>query len=511
MGKLEITRLRSIALRVLLRGAGYVKHTDGPRRLILSMVALLAAGLLVYSQTKAFAWDEGFHLLTAQLIGRGQRPYLNFCFPQTPLNAYWNAGWMRIFGDTWRTAHAVAAIMTALAVLLIAHYLLRRFPVPLWRLPAAIAAVFVVGLNTMVFEFGTVGQAYGLCLFLIVAAFRMAVAAVERKTLLPAAAAGFLACAAANASLLTAPVAPLLLIWMAVYNRAGSRWVKLAAFVAAGAIPFLPLLWLFVQSPRQTIFNVIQYHLLYRQVHWESAIQHDIGVMISWIDSSQALLLPLLALTGLLFIAKRSKWELKQRAEFYLCAWLAVGVSVHIASAHPNFERYYLLTVPFFGILACAGLYAAGSRIVSPDRPFWPVAVLSLLVCLGLAKSLFETRDDFAWRNIEEISKKIDEVTPRNAVLLADELTYFVSRRAPPSGMELADSHKLTLPPAVMTEMHLVSSAELERRMKAGVYDTIETWEDSDTIAALGLRRLYAHNVEIHEANIFWGRTQPHP
>ena len=58
--------------------------------------------------------------MTAQSINRGKRPYLDFVFPQTPLNAYWNAAWMRLFGDTWHTPHGVAAVMTALAVLLTA-------------------------------------------------------------------------------------------------------------------------------------------------------------------------------------------------------------------------------------------------------------------------------------------------------------------------------------------------------------------------------------------------------
>ncbi len=58
---------------------------------------LLAAALLIYSQTYSFADDEGFHLLAAQLIGRGHRRYLDFFFPQTPLNAYWNAvGWVSL-------------------------------------------------------------------------------------------------------------------------------------------------------------------------------------------------------------------------------------------------------------------------------------------------------------------------------------------------------------------------------------------------------------------------------
>src|SRR5262249_54232569 len=105
-----------------------------PRLLLAWLVASISAALFAYSQTRAFAWDEGWHLLAAQLIGRGKRPYLDFVHSQTPLNAYWNAAWFRVFGDTWRTAHAVAAMMTTLGVLLMSRYLLRRFPVPEWRL-----------------------------------------------------------------------------------------------------------------------------------------------------------------------------------------------------------------------------------------------------------------------------------------------------------------------------------------------------------------------------------------
>ena len=59
--------------------------------------------ILVYSQTQSFAWDEGFHLLAAQLIDHGQLPYVDYCFPQTPLNAFWVAFWMHhIFGELAR-------------------------------------------------------------------------------------------------------------------------------------------------------------------------------------------------------------------------------------------------------------------------------------------------------------------------------------------------------------------------------------------------------------------------
>src|SRR5580692_4108665 len=142
------------------------------RRALCGVVAILAAGLLAYAVNFAFSWDEGFHLLTAQLIEAGKRPYVDFVFSQTPLNAYWNAAWMRIFGDSWRVAHAVAALGTAGAILLAADFVLVRFPVPSWRFAAALTTALILGLNELVIYWGTLGQAYGFCLLLIVVAFR---------------------------------------------------------------------------------------------------------------------------------------------------------------------------------------------------------------------------------------------------------------------------------------------------------------------------------------------------
>lgn len=475
-------------------------------RMVGGLVALVAAGLGIYSQTRAFAWDEGFHLVTAQSINRGKRPYLDFCFPQTPLNAYWNAGWMRVFGDTWRTSHGVAAAMTALAVLLTAGYLLRRFPEPGWRLGTAVAAVCTFGLNIMVVEFGALGQAYALCLFLIVAAFLFTVAAVHRARPWFSGAAGFLAGAAANASLLTAPVAPVLLVWTLVCNRAGSRWAKLGAFAAGGAVACAPLAWLFAQGPRQTIFNVVQYNLLYRQRQWEGALSHNAGEWFAWIGSPQALMLGMLALAGLWFVRKRSGWERAPRREFFLCFWLAVALMAHISTATPTFRRYYLLAVPFLAILACAGLYDVGSRLSSPDRPWGPVLTVSLLTGLCLAQALIEGRDDLSWYQVERVAAKVAQVTPAQAVLLADEPTYVVTRHTPPPGLELDDSHKLDFPPAVARDLRVIPQAELDRQVKAGVFDTIEISDDDTRIDKLGMRKMYTHAAEVEGYDIFWGR-----
>ena len=63
------------------------KQSRGPLIAASLAILLVTAGLLVYSQTLAFAWDEGYHLVAAFLIAHGKIPYIDFVFPQTPLNA----------------------------------------------------------------------------------------------------------------------------------------------------------------------------------------------------------------------------------------------------------------------------------------------------------------------------------------------------------------------------------------------------------------------------------------
>ncbi|MGI8960451.1 MAG: hypothetical protein ACR2IV_11945 [Bryobacteraceae bacterium] len=453
----------------------------------------------------AFSLDEGFHLLASQLINRGKSPYLDFCFPQPPLNAYWNAAWMRTFADSWRIPHILAALLVGGAVMLAAGFIFSHFPVPQWRLACALATAFMVAVSVPVVQFGTV-QAYGMCLFLMVAAFRVSVLTVDRKNFLVPLSAGLLAGGAAASSLLTAPLAPVLLVWMLVYNGIGSRFIKSVAFLLGMTIPFLPVLRLFIKAPRVVFFNLVEYQLLYRRVHWEGATPHDIDVLTSWINSSQALLIGGLAIIGLLFIRSARDWEPRLRAEFFLSGWLAFALTAYLASTHPTFERYFLLAVPFSAIPASVGLYALASHLGNRDRrPLWPTILLIAFFCLGLAKTLYDDRHSYKWRDYEKIAAKVEEVTPRNATLFADEVIYFLTRRPPPSGMEFSYSHKLELPPSFAASLHIISQRELDRSIKTGAFSTIATCADDDRIEQLGLERLYAHQAEVSDCSVFWG------
>ena len=367
-------------------------ETRGSSRLLVLRRAVCCTprSFLVYAETWAFTFDEGYHLLAAQLIAAGRTPYIDFCFPQTPLNAYWNAAWMRMLGWNWRVPHVLAALFTIGAVLLTADYVWRRFPVRGWRVAGAIAAALAIGLNGAVFEYGPV-QAYGICLFGLAAGFRLAVRAVDRDGWLRSAGGGLVrrrgrGVVAAFGGGRSGAVG-----LDGVLQPCGEPVEEVRGFRHRGSlVPFAPVFWLFARGPRQTWFNLFRYHVFFRRLYWPETTRHDLEILTSWIDNGQALLLGLLALGGLVYVVRQSGWPQALKAEFYLCGWLALALSAEVGRAHPTFARYFLLTVPFLAILAVAGLFAL-SRAFEADRPLWPVLVVAVLLALGVGQNAVRT------------------------------------------------------------------------------------------------------------------------
>lgn len=500
------SRLPSSALLNPVRGPAPALSFHLPLALLICALLVFAA-LLVYSQTLAFTGDEGFHLLAAQLIDKGKRPYIDFAFPQTPLNAYWNAFWMRLLGQTWRVPHAISTVLVIAAALLAAQYVWRRFPEShRWRTAAALAVFLIVATNVMVVEYGPLAQAYAPCLFLLVAAFRLAIAAVDRAGPLLAFAVGLCAGTAAGCSLLSAAAAPAYVVWMLVFNRAGNRWIKAFCALVGGLLPFAPVLLLWRQAPRPVIFNLFEYHLFFRTLYWPKTTDHDLDIVTSWIDSGQALLLGLLAVAGLLYVFYRSEWKPELRREYTFCAWLTLALSLEISTAHPTFARYYLLVVPFLGILASAGLYTVSERLYRPQAPYLPLILLVSLFGLGLTKSLIERASDIrVWPTLETLAKKVDEVVPRNAPIFADEQIYFLTRRTPPSGLEFSYSHKLKLDPKLSAQLHIVNQDQLNTMAATGKFEAAATCDD-EFLDAMHFDTIYSNKFETDDCYVYWGK-----
>jgi hypothetical protein len=495
--------------------AGESNTSRKPAWITAAAVVAIAAVMLTYARSFAFAWDEGYHLVAAWLIAHGRQPYIDFVFPQTPLNAYWNAILLRVFGMNWRVPHTAASLLTACSVAAIAAWVFRRSQTPpAWRAACAITAAVFTGFNTAIMDFHAL-QAYALCLVGGVSALFLTMSAVQRRGIIRPFAAGLGSGIAAASSLLTAPAGPILLIWMTVLNRAGNRAAKALAFVAGFAIPFLPLLRLFLESPHNVFFGVVQYQLLYRKVEWEGAAMHNIGEVLSWSDSSQAVLLVLLAAAGVLYAcrsharrseARPSDAPRQLKAELWLCALLAIAIGAWLLVARPTFTRYYLLTVPYLAILAARGLYEVSIRLAERPRPAVAAGILCFVLCWGLTDTIFGEREDLMWGDIEQAAAKVRAVTPPGASLLADEVVYFALNREPPSGMELQDSHKLTFDDAEAMRLHLVPHPKLDAMIKAGRFDTIEMC-DADEADRLDLDSLYSKNASAGSCKVFWSRV----
>jgi len=211
----------------------------------------------------------------------------------------------------------------------------------------------------------------------------------------------------------------------------------------------------------------------------------------------------------LLFVRFRSPWEPSRKREFYLCAWLAVAIFLHLSTARPTFARYYVFAVPFLGILAVAGVYAAGSSLYRPDRPWQPVVLLALLAAFGLTKALYDERDDMVWHDLEITAAKVREVTAPGQTLDADEAIYFLTGQPPPSGMEMRDSHKFRFPPDRDAFLHVIPQPELDRQVKAGKFDTLETCSGDEFIEEHAYAAEYAKSADAGECKVFWDKKRP--
>jgi hypothetical protein len=401
--------------------------------------ATLFSGLVVYSQTVAYFGNEPFHLLASQLINAGKKPYLDFFYQHTPLFIYLNAGWMRLFGETWRSAHVLSALLTGSCILVVAEYIYSRLNETRWRAAITAAGASLLGLSFYVVSYGTVGLPFGLCLLLMLVSFRLTVMAVCRRGMLCPFLAGLAAGAAAAASLLTAPVLLILIIWLARFDRTGEAPRKCFGLAGGAVLPFLPVLWLGVMAPQQVFFDIVEYHLFHRAGLKGSMILWNLREIFDFFGSIQGLSLTVLALTGLYSIARAP--EQPRRSEFYLCAWLGVALSVYLSIPRPTFSFYFVVVTPFLSILAALGIQVIGTHRWVSGRRALMIGALIVVYSIGFGWEVYKMRREIFFADhkaIEVIAREVNQVTPPNGWVFAFEQVYFEARRLPPPEMENA-------------------------------------------------------------------------
>jgi hypothetical protein len=362
-------------------------------------------------------------------------------------------------------------------------------------------------LNTVVIGFGTVSQAYGICLFLIAAAFRFITKAVAESRSSLFVLSGLCAGASAGCSLLTAPVLPILLAWAAWYSTDEWRFKNSTGFFVGTLIAFSPLICLASLAPYQMFFNTFEYHFFYRAVSNWQAYNINLNTLIGLFHSRQFLLLMIFAGVGL-FVLNRSQWDAGRKAEFYLCGWLAAGLGAFLSTVKITFHQYFVLSIPFLSILASVGIVAAGSWLRAPGRPVWLVLAVLAVFVAEFPFWLWQQHKRLHWSQLEAAAKVINDITPLDGLLWAHEAIYFAAQRTPPSGLEHADSLKLRLPPSESALLHVMSRADLNDLVAAGRFATIAScWATEEWIDAVGLRKVYNKRTTVDGCDVFWSRA----
>ena len=461
------------------------------------VLASLATALLCYSQAVAYFGNESFHLLASQLILAGKKPYVDFFYQHPPLFAYINAAWMRIFGENWRSAHVLSALLTSGCIVTVAGYVHARLGDSSLRTPITATVAALIGLNFYVVCYGNVALPFAICLLLTVAAFRLTTVAVRKNETMIPFIAGLAAGSAATSSLLTAPVLVILFVWLGINVQRSKRVRHCLSFAAGAMLPFLPLVLLGLKAPGPVFFDLVTYHLFYRAGSDGSMIRWNLREILDWFVSIQGFVLVGLALVGLAFVVKRRELSSERRQESYLCAVLLVVLMVYFATPRPTFSFYFVLVTPFVAILAANGLEFLGKSGWFRGRRVWVISVMVGVYFTGLGWQVNKMRREIFHadhRTIEEIASLINQVTPADGWVFAFEQVYFEAQRMPPPGMENGFN----------------PYSRGDEWLAANRFATVCVMANDPRVKSLNLFRRYANNKTLVSPNftvyLFWNR-----
>lgn len=469
--------------------------------------------LMVVSQTGIIVGDEGLYLLAAQLVNAGKTPYIDFFYQHTPLYLYVFALWMRLFGESWRSAHLLAAILMGISIILVGNMVVSRLRSLGGYQVFALTTVWFMGCGIITLLYGTMALPYSMAICLIVIAFLLTLKVVNHSCAGLPIVAGLCASAAAMSTLLAMPACIVLMLWMVRYSCPGVRLRRWLQFCSGAAIPLLLLLWLAIQGPRQVLFDLVEYQLFYRRTGagWTDiqTIRWDIKVLISWFQSTQAMILCLLSLLGMLFLGEFGGQNEYIRREFTLCGWLIFSLGLFASIAFPTFQQYYIFTVPFLSILASIGAYAISSRIL----PRFPKILLVLVfiviftfdsIYMAHQYSLFGKYMIGDWKKVEDIADAVSNVANRGRPVYASEAVYFAGQIMPEVGLENSFTALLPSNVANIPQLHIISQSKIDDLLRLGYYGVIVIDNDDERVFSLGLDRLYRFREELHGKLIFW-------
>ena len=230
------------------------------KRGILESLAFVFALAILLSQWP-LAFGDTYHLLAAQMVAAGRKPYLDFFVQQVPLYPLICGAWLRIFGSSWQAANLFSGLLICGSAAIVARIASRIYAGTEWGAKCSMIAVLLFGLNLLVAQSGDDAQPYALCMFFCLAAWLAALDArpTTRRIFMTGLAAG----AAVNTSLLAAPFFLILMVWCVVQAEGSpAPQIVVARLRSGGGVDSFGDIG--DASAEQAWFSIVKFQLFYR-------------------------------------------------------------------------------------------------------------------------------------------------------------------------------------------------------------------------------------------------------
>lgn len=456
------------------------------------------------------AFGDTYHVLAAQMVAAGRKPYLDFFVQQVPLYPLICGAWLCIFGTSWQAANLFSGLLICGSAAIIARIASRIYAESEWGAKGGIIAVLLFGLNLQVAQSGDDAQPYALCMFFCLSAWLAALDA--RPTTTRIFLAGLAAGAAVNTSLLAAPFFLILTGWFVVRTARRDRRRRLLWLACGAAVASIPLAYLAMLAPTQAWFGIVEFQLFHRTAgatQPKNIASHNLHEILDWVRSIQGAVLVLSSLAGFLFLFDRKPPGSVRRSVGY-AASIAVIWTLFLTSIRPTWHMYYVLVVPYVGLLAAAGLcqLSARARWSQWSSKILPGTILlySLGLAIPLLAGLISGRPG-RWARPEEAARIVNmETGPNEPVYSDDESIYVAARRLPPRGLENSFGAVVQLPAGEYERAGLVPPERNEDQLRAGNFAAVVLTKANDDarIQAVRSSRLYSQSVETKNYVIFW-------
>lgn len=420
-------------------------HPRMKRYLLISIAFIVVAiPLVLFSQSRLIAPDEGFYLLAAKLVMDGRIPYVDFFYPQGPLHPYIYGAWGFLTQASWSSARFFSALLGALSVTVLCPYIRRE--VSLW---AASAFVLMCATSELILPWFTLTKPYAATALALSLAFLSFCDPSSIKNASRFLVGIFFLSLATQLRAYSIALLPLFTLLWIRRREALQVDTRTAWAVVLVVISCLPSLILAMLGPDAFYFNNLGYHLVRVADPRDASMSAKLDIVLKALGIRAATrvgtLQPAILMAGFLLHLLIALF----RRRVPSAAWCTAAVLFVVSLLpSPTHLQYFCLAAPFMIIAALEAvheLYAFVPRALSLVLSALCIAAYvhglpqALAVYVTGGPGVNGSNDTDAWSltNADEIAGSINSLTAPGHFVMSEWPGYLYGTHAAPlPGME---------------------------------------------------------------------------